>query len=1114
MSNYPLSFCVKKYISLKYFSAFMALFIMLSVSACGGGGGGGSGGTGGGNGGGGSNEGSVDSVTGLITPKVISEGYTGTVSTGVSYYQVSGFSPSTKYYVYIHEVTNDVALTTSSSVYFFSWCSSDRSGTLSEVCDAISDASGNIFFKVSGGSTTDGASYKVSILSEPINEGSLAVPNAITGLLPYSGTVANSGSSYYEVGGLVAGQNYSVLLTNMLFTASLETYPHRNMYSSATTAPVCSSNSAGWDDESCIQTANFEGKIYIKVVDQSPGFDFEGSFFTISVTSVTGTGTTFEGYGDAPVELISLPYISSTFSFDSFYKASGLTPGQRYEVHFKNVSALDDGTGLSGAYIQAHPATDIGGSSCTKYASASFNTFSDWCVATASDSGNIYINVYSAYNKVTSYELDIATAPVAEGSVATPKAISMPYDGQVDDTNSYYIVSGLTPNWNYEVVHSNETRAVYLNTGSSTASLLSYSTGKTNALGELYIRVSSSSSDGSRFSLDLAAANNPEGSIASPVDISAATEGVPHSGQVDDTSSYYILTGLVPGKYYMTHMNGVVIGTGGITLYSNPAFDFASKICSVSGIYPEEEGTCLAPATASGELYVQIDAGWDITGSTYNIWTVESLISHEGLAGVPMDITGGINAGSTVTHAGQVTTFNNNASYYKLVLNSGPANYTVSLANMTGNVDLEVWNAITGSTDSCLSKRDHLLEESCVIQSETVGGAIKTVDLYIKVSVVNSYSDHWDGANFDLIVTPGGTLPVSEGTDVAPVDITGSLPYAGKTSSSALNYYKVTGLNPAMQYEISSSNDIYGMLTKVYDEVLSSATTTELCSARNIAPHLNETRKLACKAFPNATGELYITVSSDYWKTSSDSFSLNVTAAPVAEGTQSVPVVITGTGTRASQVNGSLDGSGNYTVDMVNSYYQVTGLTAGTMYMAQVSSDTEEVELNVYSDSGFSVAECSTDVWSSQCAFTANAAGEAYIHADGYIATTISGSFFDLSISEMPVAEGSVASPVVLTAGVVHRGQQGGYQNNSYYKLSGLLPNSTHRLLIKNKTGETAVYLYGESSMSYYNCEIYQADEPDGCSVGANAAGEIFIRTQSNSVGEDAATYYDLYVTP
>ena len=1088
----------------------LLLLILLStfLTACGGGGGGG-GSTAGTTGG---NEGSINTTTGTVTPKIITDGYNGTVSTGVSYFKLTGYTPDTKYYVYLYDISSDISLTTHVLTYLAGWCSSDRAANSAEGCDVISNPDGSIYFSVDGSSTSSGASYKVAIYAESGSEGA-GTPKDISALLPYRGSVDYNETSYYEIGGLIPGQNYTVSLTNILFPASLKTSPHKSAYITSTVAPVCASNNAEWADETCVQAANFEGKIYVTVSDESAGFDFDGSFYTISVAQTSGTGITFEGYFDAPVELTTLPYSSSTFAFSSQYKVSGLVAGQRYEVHLNNVDA--GGADLNGADLNVNTGTDTGGSGCTEYTTATTTSFSGWCVGTATDSGNLYIGVGSAYNNPTSYQLDIAAAPIAEGSSTAPLAITSPYDGQTDIrfSDSYYVMSGLLPNWNYEIPFSNETRSIFLNTGSSTGTLLNGSTGRTNANGELYIRVSTSDDDGAWFTLNNpVVANNPEGTV-SPLDISAATEANPHHGQVDDTQSYYVVSGLTPGKYYMTHMRGVEVGYGSINAYSSSAFDFASRICLGSSFQTNEQGTCLAPANASGELFITAEAGWDITGSTYDIWTLESLISTEGEDVLPMDITGGINSGLSVTHAGQVSTYNR-SSYYKLVLTSlGTANYTVSLGNMTGNVDLEVWNAITGSTDSCLSKRNHLLDESCVIQSQTVGGSVKSVDIYVKVSVVNSYSDHWDGATFDLTVTPGGILPVSEGSAITPLDVTGQLPYVGKTNGSAMNYYTLTGLDSGSQYEISTTNDLYGLETFVYSDA---ALSTQLCSARNIEPSRNETKRLACKTFPNASGEFYITLDSgSFPNSSSDSFTLNVTAAPVAEGSLSVPVGIVGTGIRASQVNGVVDINGDYTAGTVNSYYVVSGLTPGAVYMAHTTNATETVDLYIYNDAGFSVAECdSSNTFVQQCVFTVNSAGQAYIHADGFVWSGASGSFFDLHINELPVTEGSLSTPVVITAGTTHFGQQGGYQKGSYYKVSGLIPNSTHRVMIRNQSAATPLSIYSEASLSYMVCDINGDEVQSGCSVGANAAGEIYIKTESSTTTDDAATLYELYVTP
>lgn len=1064
------------------FSVFASLMILLT--ACGGGGAGGGGGSGGNPGG---DQGSVDPNTGLITPLTITTPYRGSVSSGGnSYYVVSGLAASTAYILYVHSMTDNVDLGGYvTSLFFASACSSSRSGTSVEACAMSSDTNGNIYIKISGQNASGNANFTIEILSPPANEATQAAPvNIPASTLPYGGSVADSGNSYYVVSGLTPGNVYTVSLSNVIFNAALYGYPSKD-FSYNQINPRCYSDNAAWLDESCEISANFEGKIYIKVIDIY-GYLQPGAMYTINVTTTGGTETIFEGYQDAPMDVTTTAYNGQEYDFPSYYRFSGLSPSSRYEIHFTNYTTTTDFVAYD----------DANNTLCQAFSYYASNNDS-FCVATTNASGYFYVLVRGQVNEGgTRFTISVSPAPVAEGTAIAPKTITMPYNGQVDNTYSYYVISGLTPDFDYLISASNTTRNILLYAGADFSSL-TLNIGRTNASGQLFVKIAGTGTggDGAWFTLNSQTANNPEGSVSTPVDISSASQSSPYHGQVDDRASYYAVSGLTPGKYYVVHINNVDNTYPDLMAYADSGY--TTQTCTISSIYTTQEGHCLTPVSASGDLYIKVYGASKIDGSQYNIWVAPSLIVSEGSAASPVDIDPAGNLNLTtpqaVTYNGQVSNYyGDTSSYYKVTLNSGPANYTVSVTSMTDNVDLVVSDAITGATMTCNSSHLNLMDESCVITSQTVGGGVKSVDLLIEVNT--SANLLWDGSTFQLTVTPGGTPAASEGSISTPLDISGALPYTGKVKAYGDSFYKVTGLTPSTRYEVrvNTVRDLMSMY--VYTDSTYSATQCDVWFSTPPPP-----QNIACQATTNASGELYFSTNGNQIDGSEASYDIDIVAAPVAEGTLGSPIDITALLPRASQVSGTLDGSGHFTLDQVNSYYVITGLTPGNNYQIRLTDVTETVYMNAYSDAGYTNKLCFFD--STVCDAAANSSGEFYIRVDGYRNMNDAGGYYTLDVYPLPSGEGSASAPVTMTRQMVHTGSQGQNADPSYYKISGLTPHSSYRTMVKNMSANTEILVFGNANYQYTLCESTTWNTAFGCSAAANDAGELYFKVQGTGNG-------------
>lgn len=158
--------------------------------------------------------------------------HSGSVDLSYSYYEITGLSGGTEYYVVLNDRTDQASFYVYQDAAYSLWTCNGSFECLA----TTKNGSTSLFVRVSGGSTMVGAEYSLEVLPAPVSEGSASTPVVldynVVSVTPYEGQVDSEGSgdasySYYRLDNLTAGTGYTV---------SMETYPELadlNVYTSA-----------------------------------------------------------------------------------------------------------------------------------------------------------------------------------------------------------------------------------------------------------------------------------------------------------------------------------------------------------------------------------------------------------------------------------------------------------------------------------------------------------------------------------------------------------------------------------------------------------------------------------------------------------------------------------------------------------------------------------------------------------------------------------------------------------------------------------------------------------------------------------------------------------------
>lgn len=348
------------------------------------------------------------------------------------------------------------------------------------------------------------------------------------------------------------------------------------------------------------------------------------------------------------------------------------------------------------------------------------------------------------------------------------------------------------------------------------------------------------------------------------------------------------------------------------------------------------------------------------------------------------------------------------------------------------------------------------------------------------------------GSIYSLDLAPGG-IP-NEGSAGDPVDISGSLPYAG-TVSNADSYYVIGGLSPGRTYTVQ--------LTSPSDDVRLWVASSgnwgqnyHVCTSAE--PDASDE---VCAYAANADGEIHVRVYGGDTRVGASYTLAIVEGGFYDEGSSIDPLDVTG----------RLPYSGG--VATYWSHYVVTGLVPGATYTVLVDGVSDDVSLMVWSAParGPQWLECTStspgsDAPESCAAKAVN--GELHIGVGG--GHTVEGATFTLDVTPGGIArEGSVVVPLDVTGALPHNGSAN--RDGSFYLVTGLTPGTVVTVTVGQLTGDVGL-LVEERDTGAGSCHSENPGTADeSCVATAGPSGELHIRVATRS--SVAGAYYVLDVS-
>ncbi len=311
-----------------------------------------------------------------------------------------------------------------------------------------------------------------------------------------------------------------------------------------------------------------------------------------------------------------------------------------------------------------------------------------------------------------------------EGTPGGPVDITgtLPIEGSVGATSSYYTVTGLSDGTSYFVSLSSVSQDVELFVYPDTSDYnpvneLCTSNNYADPRPEACIATATvstifvirvdvlSGTTGGTYSINVTPVPASVGSAGSPSDITSSLPG--YLGGLDGTPSYYVVTGLAASTAYRVQLGNLTDNVD-LEVWDDATFA-GTMLCSANASSIAE--TCEATSTGAGEVYIYVVNAAGSTDVAFYLDIMDPLFD-EGTSGSPVDLTG------LIPYEGMVKT---TASYYSVSSLVPSAIYSVELINMAGQGALEVYTDNTYTTTSCTSDLAGNWPESCSVAASASG---------------------------------------------------------------------------------------------------------------------------------------------------------------------------------------------------------------------------------------------------------------------------------------------------------------------------------------------------------------------------------------------------------
>lgn len=685
----------------------------------------------------------------------------------------------------------------------------------------------------------------------------------------------------------------------------------------------------------------------------------------------------------------------------------------------------------------------------------------------------------------------------AEGSAASPFTLTgdSTHAGEVDRYLSYYQVV-IDPAAPYYVFLNNPTEAVTLSLYGDAAgmellcSTSSYDIGGGNFSDALcvtdpdltsntvlYLRVNGSNAGfddpGANYDLLVKRGYNSEGTFGSRIPISL---GVPYSGQVGNTYSFYTVPVSSGGEYLVT----LTSLTGNANLELPVGFGQSECIVTQAGTTEESCKVIID----SPNLQIGVSGFSSLVGSSYTLTVTETRAAYvpDGTLVEPVALTIG------TPHTAQV---DGSSSYYSFASTPG-LSYRITLTGQDNLSSLLIFDGDSGYSQmqwkawpatyssDCWSNNAGIADELCLLEPAGLDGVT-----YVEVD------GYWDSYGTSYIILVEQIVYSAEGTDI-PLPV-GAAPASHRGQVGTTDSFYQATVEPGATYnigltEVAGDVDLY-----VYDDA---AMTTLLCSSVT-AGLVNESCRLV--STPVSGSVMYVKVVSNI--ASGAAFTLNVDRSYNDEGSISTPVDLVMDVPYGGQVSDTSFMPGW-------SYYRVP-VTPGKMYQLNLSNQSANTYVMVLDGdatfdlrgaraceiSGTSAVSCTPfEAQSSMFYILASSTGSTY------------GAAFTLEVGDVTayVSEGVGTpinigmTPVVSFAGQVDT-------TESHYMMSLATVGPQYRFDMLSNGGEADLYVYTDVAMTNLLCSSVAAGASESC-IATPTVDTLYIKVDG-STGTFGAQY-------
>jgi len=886
--------------------------------------------------------------------------------------------------------------------------------------------------------------------------------------------VATKDKSYFQIKGLEPNKAYAISFSDSENNVDLTSFSNQ-LWNNAI-GRTWYDNTAG---NVVVVNSDSEGNLWlsaIEITDTETGSEFS---FHISPYS----GALSEGTYDKPIKLSyenALPHNGTVGFEQSIYEIIDLEPNTKYVVSLLNISDSADHhviTKNSHYWGCNSKTTENNIESC----------------ATISDvNGKLSVYVYSKSRNGTSFTLKVSpyTGLSSEGSKNSPYSIkyedTLSHGGTAGPDHSYYLVSNLTRNTVYNI--SVKDAANYTTLAVDTNNLFFstigchhyYSTNDidaacsaaSSASGTLWVKIESNTSTGTSYTLEITeySGKESEGTRDQPFNL-VFNEDLPHNGSASPMNSYYKISGLILNTPY--HI--AVTNNKNITVCSYSTTYKWDLTCPYGATDRTTDIDTTLISNSSGELYVKVQSPKISSGVTYTL-------NISNYSGYPSEGTSDepklLKYNNDFPYTGSASPQN---SFYLVSHLTPNTPYEITISEITGNTGFSVLKNNTVDSDSILCNNNY--KENCVAIANESG------NLWINV-------DSWDntfGASYTINIADYSGIP-SEGTIIDPITLNMEdlQNYSGK-SSPTNSYYHLKNLAPNTLYDILLSDLTDDVNLRVFIH-----SSLSIFGGNCISTNLG-TEEETCTVVSNNEGEIWILVDGkNTIEGATYLLSVSEYSGLPAEGTEELPLTL--------DLDLNLPHAGS--VNPLNSYYKITGLSSEIYYNITLSNLSGSVGIDVFSGA-WSSRSCNSSYSNSgieQCATKPNSEGVVWVKVTNQsYSSEVTYSLFASPYSGLP-SEGTYNTPheLSLESDFPHLGSTS--PSDSYYLISGLAENTPYNISLSDMTDDLTFNSNSCGSNSIQYATFFNQDAKEICTMVSDSSGNLSIGVNGTSNSE-GATY-------